>query len=485
MDIKLFFSDYFGIKQSTIEKYGAFDICIESDLPLFIDPFLLFASEKSDYQALHEKIVNHLILLKNIAIENPKRDLTIFQFKEIKQNWFGMCKYGNNGKGLGPKFARELIKSFNGFYGNFGSEKSLESSHIEKLTLVGRGIGRDFISDFTTNLMLEFILDYTQKFALKHLKPEQTKKFPVRCIFNKDLEVWTPKFYTLPHFYKNNGDFILLTPSDILTKDESYICSDDLYTRFRQIANTLENAQLRDAVNTFFRKRLPKQPKQADFDAAITATIEKFPEVLDHYIKDRESTKARAAGISLEKIQKLRTELVETLTTLSELTAKSTKFYTIEPTSFDAALQRVIYLKHVIESNDGYRIFYKKGIPIASEDTIQRIFRLTWFATPYDVNSEVNNGRGPADYKISHGVSDATIVEFKLGKSSSLKSNLQHQVEIYKQASKAIADISVILCYNKSEIARVQRVLKELKISGSNSVVIIDASPKISASKVV
>ena len=485
MEVKLLFSEYFDIKSSILQKYGAFDICIESDLPLFIDPFLLFASEKSEYQTLHDRIVSHLILLKDLATKDSKRDISIFLFPEIKQNWFGMCKYGNNGKGLGPKFARALIKSFNGYYNSFGTETILESAHIEKLTLVGKGIGKDFISDFTTNLILEYLLEYTEKFAKKYLKQNQCEVFDIRCKFNPDTEIWTSKKFTLPYFYKTNGDYIILTPSDILTKDEAYICSDDLYSRFKQIASSLENSQLREAINSFFRKRLPQKPKNIDIDAAITATLEQFPVLLDHYIKDRESTKANAAGISLEKVIRLKTELINTLEEFCRRISSTTDFFIINPTSYGEALRRVYFLKEVIENNDGYRIFYKNGFPIAKEDTIQRIFRLTWFATPYDVNSEVNNGRGSADYKISFGRNDSTIVEFKLGKSSSLKANLQHQVEIYKQASKSVSDISAILCYSRQEILRVQKVRKELKIQDAENIVIIDASPKKSASKVV
>jgi len=84
----LLFSDYFNISNDVVESYGALDICVNSDLPLFIDPFLLFASEKDEYQKLHTKIVDHLISLKNIAIkENDKANPQIFQFPEIKQNW--------------------------------------------------------------------------------------------------------------------------------------------------------------------------------------------------------------------------------------------------------------------------------------------------------------------------------------------------------------------------------------------------------------
>ena len=57
MELKLLFSDYFNISSDVVESYGALDICVNSDLPLFIDPFLLFASEKDEYQKLHTKEV--------------------------------------------------------------------------------------------------------------------------------------------------------------------------------------------------------------------------------------------------------------------------------------------------------------------------------------------------------------------------------------------------------------------------------------------
>jgi len=485
MSVQLLFSEYFYVDKNVMDEYGALNICIDADLPLFIDPFLLFASEKQEYLDLHAKIVNHLINLRKLAIENPNADLKLFQFPEIKQNWLGLCKWGNSGKGLGPKFAKDVIKAFNGFYSNFGDEKVTSSSHIEKLTLVGSGIGRDFISDFTTNLMLEYLLEYTQNFALKHLKENQKRTFSVRCRFNENLMTWTPREFTLPYFYmQNDGDFILLTPLDILTKDESYICHSDLKNQFRRITNSLENHSLRDAINLYFQKCLPKMPKSRDVEAAVNATILKYPEILDYYIKYKERNKEGASKISSEKLKKLRTEFIETLTEFTEKVSQSSEFFNVKPDSYQAALQRANFLKEVIEVNDGYRIFYKNGKAIASEETIQRIFRLTWFATNFSVDSEVNNGRGPADYKISYGDRDSTIVEFKLASSSSLKKNLLNQAEIYKKASKSINDIKVILCYSASEIAKVERVLKSIKQEGAENIVIIDATKKISASKV-
>jgi len=485
MNPQLLFNEYFEIDQGILDQYGALNICLEADLPLFIDPFLLFSSDDPVYQELHEKIVNHLIYLRKVAVDDPNIGLTPFQFPEIRQNWLGLCKWGNQGKGLGRIFAKNLVASFNGFYRNFGNETITDKSHIEKLTLVGSGIGRDFISDFTTNLIFEYLLEYTETFAKKFLLPEQRKTFTVRCTFNEKLMVWGTKSFELPYFYKKDReeDFILLTPVDLLTKDEAFICHSDFTSQFRAIANSLENEALRDAINHYFRAKLPITPRKADIEYAINLTVQKYPEILDYYIKKKELEKDKAAALSTEKLKQLRDELLTTLTEFCKHIFENSDFYNIAPSTYSEALKRAHFLKEVIENNDGYRIFYKNGKPIASEDTIQRIFRLTWFASPLDVNSEVNNGRGPADYKVSFGNRDSTIIEFKLGSSTSLKRNLKNQTEIYKKASKSISDIKVILCYKRPEILKVNRILKEMKQENAENIVIIDASMKVSASK--
>jgi hypothetical protein len=38
--LKLYFSDYFEVSEEALDQYGAFNISLASDLPLFIDPFL-------------------------------------------------------------------------------------------------------------------------------------------------------------------------------------------------------------------------------------------------------------------------------------------------------------------------------------------------------------------------------------------------------------------------------------------------------------
>ena len=92
MSIKLLFSEYFEIDDGVLDVYGALNICIDADLPLFIDPFLLFSSEKPEYIELHGQVVNHLIQLKKLAVSEQNPDIRLFQFPEVKQNWLGLCK---------------------------------------------------------------------------------------------------------------------------------------------------------------------------------------------------------------------------------------------------------------------------------------------------------------------------------------------------------------------------------------------------------
>src|SRR5258705_9628839 len=153
--MELYFSDYFEVDQSLLEEYGAFNISVVTDIPLFIDPFLLFNSDKQEYQALHEDIIKYLVFLRDQAKPdlNPGLIKAWYTFKEVRQNWFGFTQFGNGGSGLGKDFAIALHGSLGSILSNFGEEDVTQGSHLEKPALIKSGVGRDNISDFTTNLI--------------------------------------------------------------------------------------------------------------------------------------------------------------------------------------------------------------------------------------------------------------------------------------------------------------------------------------------
>ena len=101
--------------------------------------------------------------------------------------------------------------------------------------------------------------------------------------------------------------------------------------------------------------------------------------------------------------------------------------------------------------------------------------RLVWYGSPLDVNREVNNGRGPVDYKISYGSKISTLVEFKLASNSKLKQNLAKQVDVYKAASNTERAIKVILFFSEAEEKKILDILNELNLAGNDDIVLIDA----------
>ena len=54
----MFFSEYYGIDSSVVEHYGAVDISFVCDIPLFIDPMLIFNSEKEEYNKVFSFLIS-------------------------------------------------------------------------------------------------------------------------------------------------------------------------------------------------------------------------------------------------------------------------------------------------------------------------------------------------------------------------------------------------------------------------------------------
>jgi len=500
--MKVYFSDFFNVDPDVIEKYGAFNISLINDLPLFIDPFLLFNSDKKEYQEMHGEILNYLAFLRDRSISIGRMPDGLLRswycFPEVTQTWLGYSKIGNMGKGPGMEFARALNDNLNGVFSNFDDNKISRSSHLEKLCLIKENTGRDNISDFVTNLIKGYLLEYTHNFAQKNIDKSFLRKFAVRhAKFNYKTSTWDSERFVLPTWRvsKDKMDYVLLTPKDLLTKDDTWINKTDLVNQFENIVPSVANDELRSQLNYYFLKSLPKleytkkgkekAPKKKDIVAAARAAIKEYPEFLDYYIKYKEDHGEEAKFLSEERVEEARNLFVDELSEFINQLSRETIFYEKHGNTLEESYERVSFLKNVIENKDGYRIFYIKGKPIKRESDIHIMFRLTWFASSSAVSREANEGRGPVDFVISKGASDKTLVEFKLASNTKLAQNLANQVEIYKKAHDTDKSIKVILFFSEKEEKKAKRILEDLDISNEKYVVLIDARKdnKISASR--
>jgi len=480
-NVKLLFSDIFGVEPREVRRYGALDISLVSDLPLFIDPFLLFNSQKKRYQQLHRGIIRYLAFLRQMSHTTaPDSALVVawYTFPEVSQTWLGFTRTGNRGRGLGIGFARALHGNLGRLFSNFGDEQITQGSHLEKLCLIEDGVGRDNISDFTTNLIKEYLLDYTQVFARKFIARSACKEIAVQKVrFNYNTRSWEPRSFVLPYV---EGDYVILTPRDMLTKDNPWINRADLIEDFEAIPDSIPDAQLRAQVNAYFREMLPKEPKREDRQSAAVATIRQFPVLVDYYIRHKEEEGDSAVSISRDKVRVSEQLYLRQFSQLANLLHSSTGFYKVPGNTCDEARGRAQFLKDVVENKGGYRLFYVDGEPVRKEEDLHVAYRLTWFGTPSDVSTEVNDGRGPADFKVSRGAFDKAIVEFKLASNTKLKKNLAKQAEIYQEASDATCALKVIIFFTKVEQDRVYRILKQLGLDNDGDlfrfdIILIDA----------
>ena len=206
----------------------------------------------------------------------------------------------------------------------------------------------------------------------------------------------------------------------------------------------MPNHVLRAQINDYFRLVLPADPSQREEKDAKNLVFQEFPQLIDYYIRYKEETGDKAVSISEELVKQTELRFIKQLGEFVAQLNQNTSFYKMQVDTYEETKARVLFLKDVIENKGGHKLFFANEEPIRRETDLHILFRLTWFATQSDVSREVNDGRGPVDFKISKGSLDKTLVEFKLAKNTQLKKNLEKQVEIYKKASDTKKALKVV-----------------------------------------
>jgi hypothetical protein len=131
---------------------------IDEDIPLYIDPFLLWKSPSQQDNSLHTALVsafNHLGFSylkgeKDYAIQ------TLIKLSECNEVGFGNSK-NRKGKRIGAKLAETILK----LWTKIPQIQARGFSHLEEIQLCVEGISKDRISDITASLIKSFLIDFT------------------------------------------------------------------------------------------------------------------------------------------------------------------------------------------------------------------------------------------------------------------------------------------------------------------------------------
>lgn len=468
---KIYVTDFFDIPGALLDDYGAFNVSLINDLPLFIDPFLLFHSADPTYQQLHEGIIRYLRFLRD---ESSRKDIdpalmkAWYYFKEVKQTWLGFSLIGNSGHALAYKFAKALHAGLRSIFKNFGEETVPRGSHLEKVCLLAPGVGRDNISDFTTSLIKHFLLEYTQRFAQTYLRERDRGIFTVpKARFNYETQSWRHGRYELP---RHAGDYIILTPKNMLTRDDTWISRGGLLDDFEQIAAAVPDDELRAQLDNYLSSQLSNDPNMPAKDrarekkAAIERTIHEYPEIIEYYIRNKEDTGDQAVDLSYENVEATEQLLVEQVRKFVKERLVGTGFYDHDGDTWDGSLARVRIIKNVVEQRGGASYFYLDGKPIKREVDLQLIHILAWRAASY--RSKQSHASG--------GELGRPIVEAKLASNSQLGRTLRKLTPGAEHGTSERSVILVVYCYSAQEVERAQALLRESGLAGDHRVVIVN-----------
>lgn len=500
---KILFSEIFNVSSKILEEYGAVDISLVCDIPLFVDPLLIFNSEKDEYKKLHKKIIKyfHFLAVKAQGGLTKGEISAWFGFHEVKQNWLGYSLSGNGGLALGKKFSEFLA---NNIQFALTTNSISSGSHIEKIMLIYEGSGKDKISDLTVNVIKSYLLEYTEKFAKLYIDPSMLKTIPVdKADFNYQTETFVSKEYKLPYIINANGEmeYVLLTPFDILRKDEPAINRVDFCNSHQRIRNSIDNIALRSQVENYigiavkrYEDNQKKNKKRINEDSinkiekrAFVEIANQFPILYDYYIKLRENDTNEVRNESYEEFATQFSKLIVNSKRIIKSFFENNYMFAEMPTAIEETKNRLKYFKHIIEDCDAYRNFYVNGENITCENDLQRMFKFVWYATTYKSDFETNNGRGPSDVIISKGQKNQCIVEFKLASNPQLP-HIFSQVDIYKAANDTENSLYAIFFFSQAEYNKTMKIIKAAgqKEKIGETIFLIDcrSDNKPSASKV-
>jgi len=177
-------TDYYEVFKSQAEIDFAIPL-LDEDIPLYVDPFLLWRSPSQQDQALHTALIssfNNLnFLIKRGRTQEAINNLILAS--ECDDVGLGLSA-SRTGKRFGKATAQGILDLFSIIpeYGKFGF------SHFEEIQLFIDGISKDRISDITCSFLKSFLIDYTidqcqivglpvSRTLIKHVYDLRTQKF--------------------------------------------------------------------------------------------------------------------------------------------------------------------------------------------------------------------------------------------------------------------------------------------------------------------
>lgn len=467
-------STLFGLDEDLLRNLGVVNTLLNTDTLLFIDPMLLELSihpeiklgAASSYSKRFSDIVKLLSVSKfedDVAWKAAKK---LFKFSEISWTCLG---YGASVRGSG--FGADLISTTIDTASQIVKLGIEDPDFFMALALFEEGIGPDRISDMTTNIILQDLLNFTDRINLTLQLPVELRNINGanrNCIINP-----------------LSGDPLVLVPTDIvrdlpIASDWSDVC---------RVAR--ENDKLRENVNAHL--------------GGIWATMTR-----------KEKDRLRSAALKSKDAFEQVLELIRTVPPKpydfksdrngedfwTSLPQKIANLYPFDLSRYSgkkltgAEVRDVVSLileqfRDLIENKGLWKELWGENDKPRKEKAAQRLFFAVAIsyckANNLDLTPEADAGNGPVDFKLSHGADAKVIVEIKLSTNTSLIHGYEKQLEIYKAAEDTNDAVFLLIDVGMlgNKYSKIQNLRRESLEAGekASDIFYVDGNQRASASK--
>jgi hypothetical protein len=468
----ILFSTYFGIPPASLAAAGLIDPFLDVDVPLFIDPVLL---EKSSNSRISTSAISRFrrhfeVMVRMLAISKTENDAAWkgarrqLDLSEPPENGLGYGGSGRSGSSRPMDIRESILRTSKEIV-------TLGASDPEMISLMGffeEDVGPDTISDLTTTVIMEDLAAITEAFCRANGVP----------LFEADIgsQLKLPR-YTTP---AGRSIPIVLVPEDIVR--ELPIAND--WSDIERAA--MENARIRDRVNRLLGGII--RPTVADRKHALRSAATGSPQEFDFFLA---AVKANVSNYD-PNLDALGYYRLKSIITNGVAGLKQASPYDVKlgPNEIVRVVSDTIaqFKRHVEIGNLWEELW------IGDRPKKERASQLIYYAiadafckaNDVDISPEANMGGGPIDFKFSSGYSARVLVEMKRS-SGSVVHGYEKQLEFYKDASQTEYALFVVIDYGDlgTKLNEIRRIRNERLAIGerASEIIVIDATPKASASK--